>query len=258
MCGMAELVVQSLCVDAGAKRLVDDVSITVRGGERVAIIGENGAGKSSLMRCMAGYVRPSAGVVTVDGHDVMGVTARRRAQAIGWLPQAMPLAWPVKVRDAVAIGRFAHGGLPERLSVADAAAVERVLVACDLIDLADRSTAHLSGGEIARVHLARTMVGEAAVLLADEPVAALDPRHRLSVMRLLRAEADAGKAVAVVLHDLALAARFADRIVGMKDGRVLVEGTPAEVVTREWIVALFGVEAEVDVSRGWPVPVVVG
>ncbi len=255
---MAELVVQSLSVDAGAKRLVDGVSMTVRCGELVAIIGENGAGKSSLMRCMAGYVRPSAGVVTVAGLDVMGMTSAARAKTIGWLPQAMPLAWPVKVRDAVAIGRFAHGGLPERLSVADAAVVERVLVACDLIDLAERSTAHLSGGEIARVHLARTMAGEAAVLLADEPVAALDPRHRLAVMRLLRGEADMGKAVAVVLHDLALAGRFADRIVGMKDGRVLVEGPPAEVVTRDWISALFGVEAEVDVSRGWPVPVVVG
>lgn len=255
---MAELVVQSLCIDAGAKRLVDDVSMTVRSGELVAIIGENGAGKSSLMRCMAGYVRPSAGMATVDGHDVMDMTARRRAQAIGWLPQAMPLAWPVKVRDAVAIGRFAHGGLPERLSVADVATVERVLVTCDLIELAERSTAHLSGGEIARVHLARTMVGEAAVLLADEPVAALDPRHRLAVMRLLRVEADAGKAVAMVLHDLALAGRFADRIVGIKEGRVLVEGTPVEVITRAWISALFAVEAEVDVSRGWPVPVVVG
>ncbi len=255
---MAELVVQSVCVDAGAKRLVDDVSMTVRGGELVAIIGENGAGKSSLMRSMAGYVRLSAGVVTVDGNDVMRMTTAARARAIGWLPQAMPLAWPVKVRDAVAIGRFAHGGLPERLSVADTAAVERVLAACDLCDLAERSTAHLSGGEIARVHLARTMVGEATVLLADEPVAALDPRHRLAVMRLLRAEADAGKAVAMVLHDLALAGRFADRIVGMKEGRVLVEGPPAEVVSREWIAALFGVEAEVDGSRGWPVPIVTG
>ncbi len=255
---MAELVVQSLSVDAGAKRLVDGVSMAVRRGELVAIIGENGAGKSSLMRCMAGYLRPSSGVVTVDGHDVMGMTSAVRALAIGWLPQAMPLAWPVKVRDAVAIGRFAHGGVPERLSVADSAAVERVLAACDLIDLADRSTSHLSGGEIARVHLARTMVGEAAVLLADEPVAALDPRHRLAVMRLLRAEADAGTAVAMVLHDLGLAGRFADRIVGMKDGRALVEGPPAEVVTRKWISALFGVEADVDSSRGWPVAVVVG
>ncbi len=255
---MAELVAQSLCIDAGAKRLVEGVSITLRGGELVAIIGENGAGKSSLMRCMAGYVRPSAGVVTVDGHDVMGMTSAARARAIGWLPQAMPLAWPVKVRDAVAIGRFAHGGLPERLSVADAAAVERVLAKCDLIDLAERSTARLSGGEIARVHLARTMVAEAAMLLADEPVAALDPRHRLAVMRLLRAEVDAGKAVGIVLHDLTLAGRFADRIVAMKEGRVLMDGTPSEVIAPDCIWALFGVVAEIDNGRGWPVPVVVG
>lgn len=253
---MAELIVRSLTVEAGPKRLVDTVSLDARGGELVAIVGENGAGKSTLLRAIAGYVRPSAGVVTVDGHDVMAMTSRARARAIGWLPQAMPLAWPVKVRDAVAIGRFAHGGLPGRLSPADAAALERAMQACDLTELADRSMAHLSGGELGRVHLARTMVGESGLLIADEPVAALDPRHRLGIMRLLRAQADAGKALVVVLHDLALAARFADRIVGMKQGRVLVDGPPAEVMSPAWIQTLFSVEAEVDSAHGWPIPVI--
>lgn len=255
---MAELVVQGLSVDANGARLVDDVSLAVHGGELVAIIGENGAGKSSLMRAMAGYAAASSGRVMVDGLDVGAMSARERARMIGWLPQEMPLAWPVKVRDAVAIGRYAHGGLPGRLSDVDAAAVGRAIVECDLTRFADRSTAHLSGGETARVHLARTMVGEAPVLLADEPVAALDPRHRLAVMRLFRGLADRGAAVAMVLHDLALAARFADRIVGMKAGRVLVVGPPVDVVTSGWIGELFDVEAEVDSSRGWPVPVVLG
>jgi iron complex transport system ATP-binding protein len=255
---MAELVVQSLCLEADGARLVDDVSLSVRGGELVAIIGENGAGKSNLMRAMAGYAAPSSGQVMVDGRHVGAMAAQERARRIGWLPQEMPLAWPVEVRNAVAVGRFVHGGLPGRLSAADSHVVERVLAECDLEALANRSTAHLSGGEIARVHLARTMVGEALVFLADEPVAALDPRHRLAVMGLFRALADRGTAVAMVLHDLTLAARFADRIIGMKAGRVLVDGPPVEVVTREWIAELFGVEAEVDVSRGWPVPVVIG
>lgn len=255
---MAELVVQSLCVDAGSKRLVNHVSMEARGGELIAIVGENGAGKSSLMRAMAGFARPTAGVVTVGGHDVMAMTSRERARSIGWLPQAVPLAWPVKVRDAVAIGRFAHGGLPGRLSLADAAAVERVLLACELADLAERSMAHLSGGELGRVHLARTMVGETDILIADEPVAALDPRHRLSIMQLLRIHADAGKAVVIVLHDLALAGRFSDRIIGMKDGRILVEGPAAEVISPAWIQTLFGVEAEIDSARGWPSPVILG
>lgn len=255
---MAELVAQALSIDAGRKPLVDDVALAVRGGELVAIIGENGAGKSSLMRGLAGYLNPTAGTVTVDGHDVRQMTSAQRARAIGWLPQSVPLAWPVNVRDAVATGRFAHGGLPGRMAGQDQAAVDAAIAACDLQDLADRSTAQLSGGEIARVHLARTLAGGASVLLADEPVAALDPRHRLAVMRLLRAEADAGKAVAVVLHDLALAGQFADRILGMKDGRVVVEGPPAEVMTPDWIAALFGVAVEVDGSRGWPVPVAIG
>lgn len=255
---MAELVVQSLFVKAGSTRLVDDVSLTVEGGELVAIIGENGAGKSSLMRSMAGYATPSLGRILASGKDVGAMSARDRARTIGWLPQEMPLAWPVKVRDAVAIGRFAHGGLPGRLSDADRLAVELALAQCDLTELADRSTAHLSGGEVARVHLARTMVGGASVLLADEPVAALDPRHRLAVMALFRGLADRGTAVAMVLHDLSLAARFADRIIGMKDGRIVVDGPPTEVVTRDWIAALFGVDAEVDRSHGWPVPIVLG
>ena len=255
---MAELAVQSLSVEVDGARPVDDVSMSVRGGELVAIIGENGGGKSSLMRAMAGYIAPSSGQVMVDGRNVSTMSSRERARTISWLPQEMPLAWPVKVRDAVAIGRFAHGGLPGLLSEVDWQAVERVLIECDLPTLADRSTAHLSGGEIARVHLARTIVGEAPVLLADEPVAALDPRHRLAVMALFRGLADRGTAVAMVLHDLTLAARFADRIVGMKAGRVVVDGSPAEVVTRERIAELFGVEADVDVSRGWPVAVVLG
>lgn len=255
---MAELVVQALTIDADGARLVDDVSVSIHGGELVAIIGENGAGKSSLMRAMAGYVSPRSGQVLVDGCNIGTMSAGERARSIGWLPQEMPLAWPVKVRDAVAIGRFAHGGLPGRLRDADARAVDGALIECDLLALADRSSAHLSGGEIARVHLARTIVGGAPFLLADEPVAALDPRHRLAVMGLFRGLADRGTAVAMVLHDLALAARFADRIIGMKAGRVVIEGPPAEVVTREWIAALFGVDAEVDWSRGWPVPIVLG
>ena len=255
---MAELVVQSLSVAADGARLVDDVSLTVRGGELVAIIGENGAGKSSLMRAMAGYAAPSSGRVMVDGREVRAMSAQELARNIGWLPQEMPLAWPVRVRNAVAIGRFAHGGSPGRLSEADVRAVDNAITACDLTDFSERSTVHLSGGEIARVHLARTMVGEAPVLLADEPVAALDPRHRLAVMALFRGLADRGTAVAMVLHDLSLGARFADRIIGMKAGRVVADGPPAEVVTRDWIGTLFGVEAEVDCSRGWPVPVILG
>lgn len=255
---MAELVVQSLSVEVAGARLVDDVSLAVRGGDLVAIIGENGAGKSSLMRAMAGCGVPTSGRVMVDGRDVGAMSARERARRIGWLPQEIPLAWPVKVRDAVAIGRFAHGGLPGRLSEADARAVDNAIIECDLANLAARSTVHLSGGEIARVHLSRTMVGGASVLLADEPVAALDPRHRLAVMGLFRGLADRGIAVAMVLHNLALAARFADRIIGMKAGRVVVDGPPVEVVTSEWIAELFGVEADVDCSRGWPVPVVLG
>jgi iron complex transport system ATP-binding protein len=255
---MAELVVSGLNMAVGAARLVADASLTVRSGELVAIIGENGAGKSSLLRGIIGYQRRSAGTATIDGRSIEGMAAAQRARTIGWLPQSVPLAWPIRVADAVALGRFAYGGVPGRLSADDRAIVTQAMRECDLLALSDRSTATLSGGEIARVHLARCIATRAPLLLADEPVAALDPRHRIAVMRLLQAMAKDGAGVLLVVHDLALAARFADRIIAMKDARIVAEGAPWEICTPERLKLLFGVDFAVDCDAGWPNPVVLG
>lgn len=253
---MVELTVDNATLRTGATTLVDNVSLKLRPGELVAIVGENGAGKSSLMRAIAGYLPLTSGQCIVGGRPVASLSAVERARHIAWLPQSVPLAWPIRVRDAVALGRFAHGAAPHRLTHKDERAVEHALAACDLMALAKRSTATLSGGELARVHIARALAGEAPILLADEPVAALDPRHVLAIMRLIRTSVDSGQSALIVLHDLGLAARFADRIIGMRQGSILVDGRPGDVVTPGWIQQLFDVASTVDLSHGWPQPVI--
>lgn len=254
---MAELRAHGLTVEAGGRRLLDDASIVLRGGELVAVIGENGAGKSTLLRSITGY-RSAGGHVDIDGQSLASLSASERARRVAWLPQSAALAWPVRVRDAVALGRFAHGGPPGRLSAADRVLVNEALARCELTTLAEQSTATLSGGELARVHLARVLVTGAPLLLADEPVAALDPRHRLAVMTMLRAMVAAGSGALVVLHDLSLAARFADRVIAMQDGRIVAEGPVARIVTPMVLERLFGVPFAVTDDRGWPEPIALG
>jgi iron complex transport system ATP-binding protein len=255
---MAELVISGLSVAAGGTLLVEDASLSLTGGELVAVIGENGAGKSSLLSGIIGYQPLVSGDVAVDGRTIAAMTASERARTVSWLPQSVPLAWPIRVRDAVALGRFAHGGVSGKLSVQDNAIVDRTMVDCGLAALAERSTATLSGGELARVHLARCMVTQAPFLLADEPVAALDPRHQIVVMEMLRTLARGGAAVLIILHDLALAARFADRIIAMKQGRIFADGPVVDVMTPEILERLFGVAFATENGRGWVQPVALG
>ena len=254
---MADLIAANITVVTGAQTLVDNASLRLTSGELIAIVGENGAGKSTLMRAMAGYIAYE-GNCQIDGTDIRELRPAARARQIAWLPQNVPLAWPIRVIDAVALGRFAHGGLPHRLTTADEIAVRRALSVCGLAHLTDRSTANLSGGELARVHIARALAAETPLLLADEPVAALDPRYRLAIMDIFRKAADNGCGVMVILHDLGLAARFADRIIGLKAGKIIIDDCPEKAITPHNILRLFGVEARVENSAGWPNPVIIG
>ena len=236
----------SLVLDATAHApMLRPVSLTVTPGELVVLLGPNGAGKTTLLRVALGLLRPSAGVAMLDGTAAAGLGAVRRARAVAYLPQSRPLAWPQGVRDVVALGRFAHGATLGRLSRADAAAVARALAACDLETLADRATDTLSGGELARVHCARALAGEAPLIVADEPVASLDPRQQHQVLRVLRQHVDGGGGALVVLHDLDLAARYADRLVWMADGAIVADGPVADTLTAERIAAVYGVLATV-------------
>lgn len=230
--------------------LLERASLALAPGELVVLLGPNGAGKTSLLRVALGMVAPDSGTAMLRGEPAASLSAQDRARAVTYLPQMRDLAWPIRVRDVVALGRFAYGAAPRRLGQADARAIDQAMCACDLVDLADRATDTLSGGELARAHIARALASQAPLMLADEPVASLDPRHQHSVMRLIRGFVDRGGGALVVLHDLDLAALFADRLVWMNDGRTVTSGSVADTMTPHWITAIYGVQATVTECGG--------
>ncbi len=246
---VAGLQVQDLSVEAGPATLVRAASFRLQPGELVALLGPNGAGKTSLLRGAIGLVPRAAGWARIDGEDTARMTPRRRARRLAYLPQNRPLAWPNPVRDVVALGRFAHGAALGRLRGVDRQAVQRALAACDLERLADRATETLSGGELARVHCARALAAEAPLLIADEPTAELDPYHQFRVMNLIRRFVSDGGGALVVLHDVVLARRFADRFLWMKDGRIVADGTPAATLSEARLGEIYGVRGRVEGTR---------
>ena len=242
---MTKLVASKLTISAGAVSLLEDASLSLTAGEFIAILGPNGAGKTSLLRGLLGMTELAAGSVQLNQQDCTSMSAAERARLISYLPQRRPLAWPNKVRDIVALGRFAHGAALGRLSTQDADAVAEAMAACDLESLADRNADTLSGGEIARVHFARAIAARAPLLIADEPTAALDPLHQLGIAQLIRDFVDAGGGALVVLHDVALAARFADRLIWMRDGCIVAEGSPDDTLSAARMQDVYGVRAHV-------------
>ncbi|HET9511525.1 MAG TPA: ABC transporter ATP-binding protein [Sphingomonas sp.] len=224
--------------------IVDDVTLSVAPGELVVLLGPNGAGKTTALRMLLGLLRPDAGIAEIDGSPATAISPAERARRISYLPQSRPVAWPARVRDIVSLGRFSYGG-GGRLAGQDAAAVARAITASDLDALADRAADTLSGGEAARMHLARALAADAPIIVADEPVASLDPRHQHRVLTLLADFVARGGGALVVLHDLDLAARYADRLVWMAHGRVVADGSVAATMTDETIAAIYGVKARV-------------
>ena len=242
---MSALAARGLRVVLGGREVVRDATLRLAPGELVALLGSNGAGKTTLLRAILGLTGRSAGAVRVGDADPARLSAAERARRIAYLPQARPLAWPLRVRDVVALGRFAYGASPGRLRGADAAAVERALADANLEELAERRCDTLSGGELSRTHVARAMAAQAPILIADEPTAALDPLHQHQVMALIRACVDAGDGALVVLHEGALAARFADRLLWMREGRIVADGPPELTLTPERFAEVYGVRAAV-------------
>ncbi len=229
------LAAENLTLTRGGKPVVASISAALTPGTITAIVGPNGAGKSSLLLGLAGLLDPAAGSVMLDGQALAAFPPRTRAQAIGYLPQTPDIAWDVAVENLVALGR-----LPWRDR--GTAAVEAALCALALEPLRHRPVSQLSGGERARVLLARVLAGEPRWILADEPLAALDLAHQLSLIAHFKACARSGQGVVVVLHDLAVAMNHADRVLVLKDGRLIADGPPetalvADVIAQGWGVA---------------------
>jgi len=243
---MTELVARDLTASAGGVTLVQPANFRLAPGQLVVLLGPNGAGKTSLIRAALGLETPSGGLATLGGADTRSLSPVMRARSLAYLPQARPLAWPNTVRDVVALGRFSHGAGPGRLAGRDREAVDRALAACDLTALAGRRADTLSGGEIARMHCARAFAAEAPLLIADEPTAALDPRLQFRILDLIADYVASGGGALVVLHDIQMAARYASRLIWMKDGHILADGPPAETLTTERLEQVYGIRAQIN------------
>ena len=249
----AGLEARGVSVELGGRPVLDRVDLVVAPGELVAIVGPNGAGKSTLLRALAGLVPPDAGTVQLAGRAVAALDASARARAVAYLPQDRIVHWPLAVEAVVELGRLPHRGLAD--PVRDRLAVTEALRAMDVAAFAGRPVTALSGGERARVLLARALAQEAPILLADEPTAGLDPAHALALFEHFARLARDGRGVAVALHDLSLAARYCSRVLMLKAGRAVASGTPREVLTPESLASAYGIHATLDDIGGIPVVV---
>ena len=237
------LSLQNFTVHRGEYPVVDQVSTELQAGDLVGLIGPNGAGKTTLMR-------GALGLLPHQGHSSLSaLPANARARAVAWLPQTREIAWPVSVETLVMLGRVPHLGAGQSPRGEDHAAVSDALAAMDLTGFATRPATALSGGEQARVLMARALAQNCPLIMADEPVAGLDPRHQIATLAHLQSLTQSGKAALVSLHDLGLAARFCDRLILMDRGQKIAEGPPEDVLTEDHLRRVFGITAHITQSE---------
>ena len=246
---MSILAIEDLSATLAGKQVVDSVSVTVEKGSFTGLIGPNGAGKSTFLRACLGLV-PTSGKVHLDGIDLTNLRAAERARHLAYLPQERETAWAMSVEAVVALGRLPHHARFTATSEHDRAAIEAALTRMDLSAFRQRAVTSLSGGERARVLIARALAQETPVLLADEPLAGLDPQHQIALMRIFRELAAEGRIVIASMHDLTLAARWCDRLLLLQGGRAHAQGRPEDVLTARTLEEVYTVEAFIGTAAG--------
>ncbi|WP_027967863.1 ABC transporter ATP-binding protein [Halomonas halocynthiae] len=246
---------KALCLAHGKTAVIDALNLTLPPGRVTAIVGPNGCGKSTLLAGLARLHSPNEGAVCLDGVDIQHLSARDLAQRLALLPQEASAPEGLTVADLVRFGRQPHQGWLRQWSVEDRHAVAEALSSAGLDELADRPLEALSGGQRQRAWIAMTIAQQTPLLLLDEPTSALDLGHQLEVFELIRSLAGRGRTIGVVLHDLASACRYADHLVAMRDGCIVAQGAPADVVTEALVAELYGVACTLlhDPSTGAPI-----
>ncbi|MBC9733481.1 ABC transporter ATP-binding protein [Nocardioides marmotae] len=255
------LTVHDLELGYGERTVIHALDLELPPGRVTAIVGANACGKSTLLRSMSRLLRPRTGQVLLDGKQVHKLPAKELARTLGLLPQAPTAPEGITVSDLVGRGRNPHQGLLSRWSSEDDAAVAAALEATDTVELADRPVDELSGGQRQRVWIAMALAQQTDVLLLDEPTTYLDVSHQVEVLDLLTdLNRSRGTTIVMVLHDLNLAARYADHLVALAGGRLHAAGTPHEVLTEETVRAVFGLECSVitDPVSGRPLMLPIG
>ena len=257
----ARLVADAVSLGYGDRTVVDRLSLVVPDGAVTAVVGANACGKSTLLKGMARLLRPASGSVLLDGEQIHRTPTRQVARTLGLLPQAPVTPEGVSVVDLVSRGRHPHHSAMRRWSIADDAAVAEAMALTGTTELAERDVDELSGGQRQRVWVAMALAQGTDLLLLDEPTTYLDVAHQMELLELLRdLNAARGTTIVMVLHELTLAARFADHLVAMCDGCVVAAGTPHEVLTEETVQQVFGLACRVitDPVAGTPLVVPLG
>jgi iron complex transport system ATP-binding protein len=235
----------NLIVRRAKRDILDRVSLHAESGDFIAVIGANGAGKSTLLSVLAGLLKPDAGTVRLDQDSIWDISPSELARRRAYLPQNPRCEWPISVERLVALGLTptlpAFGGLPKAYD----SRITQALDAFDLLERRGQPATTLSGGELTRAMLARALVGDPDILIVDEPIAGLDPRHAFDTARRLQGLARAGKIVVASMHDLTLAARYSNRILALGTGRVQGDGPTEVTLTPELIRSAFDVDARI-------------
>jgi len=244
---MTDLILTDFAVARGPCDVLRDITLSVGAGEFVGLLGPNGAGKTTLMRGALGMM-PHRGQSSLSALSV-----KERARRVAWLPQAREIGWPVSVADLVTLGRLPHLTRGQKPGDADRIAIDAALTRMGLDGFRTRIATQLSGGEQARVLIARALAQDTPLLMADEPAAGLDPAHQLGLMDTLAAEAARGRSVIASLHDLGLAARYCTRLVVLWQGGIAADGPPQSVLTPELLARVFQIRAYVRYTDDGPI-----